>query len=156
MTVRRYLESVGEMEDRLSRLLRQKQVLGALALSEGEDRALRQDQGRAAAGAIEAAWQKLHRQRRLLDHSIGRLPREEERTLLTLRYLKRLSYSEIAEILDYSERQVYRIHHRAVMHMQALVEGGYGGEQAGDGGTNGRRNEGTKGRRDDEKAGTFF
>lgn len=124
---RRYLESVGELEERLNILLRQKSVLGDLARAQGEDQSRRQAQARATAEAIETAWKRLHRQRRLVTHSIARLPREEERTLLTLRYLGLHSYPDIAEILGYSQRQVYRIHQRAMMHMEALVEGTYGG-----------------------------
>ncbi len=124
---RRYLESVGEMEARLNILLRQKNVLGALALSQGEDQARRQAQARAVSQAIETAWSRLHRQRRLVDHCISRLPCQEERELLSLRYLSGLSYPDIAEILGYSQRQIYRIHRRAMLHMEALVEGSYGG-----------------------------
>jgi len=124
---RQYLESVGLMEDRLNILLRQQSVLAALAQAEGEDRKLRQAQSQALGEGIQSAWQKLHRQRRLVNHSIERLPREEERQLLFLRYLSRLSYPDIAEVLGYSQRQVFRIHHRALMHMEALAAG-MGGE----------------------------
>ena len=123
MMARRYLESVGLMEDRLNILLRQQSVLAALAQAEGEDRKLRQAQSQALGEGIQSAWQKLHRQRRLVNHSIERLPREEERQLLFLRYLSRLSYPDIAEVLGYSQRQVFRIHHRALMHMEALAAG---------------------------------
>ncbi len=123
MMARRYLKSVGQYEERLNILLRQQSVLAALAQSEGEDAKRRQAQKEAVGNAIHAAWEKLHRQRRLLAHSIGRLPREEERELLSLRYLSSMSWPDIAEVLGYSQRQVYRIHHRALMHMEALAAG---------------------------------
>ena len=123
MMARRYLKSVGQYEERLNILLRQQSVLAALAQAEGEDTNHRQAQKEALGSAIQAAWQKLHRQRRLVAHSIGRLPREEERDLLSLRYLSRMSWPDIAEVLGYSQRQAYRIHHRALMHMEALAAG---------------------------------
>lgn len=123
MMARGYLESVGEMEARLNMLLRQQRILSHMAQAEGQDQARREAQARAVADAIQATWRSLHRQRRLVGHSISRLPREEERNLLALRYLSCLSYPDIAEILGYSQRQVYRIHHQAIMHMEALADG---------------------------------
>lgn len=120
---KRYLHSVGEMEGRLNSLLRHQAVLAGLAQAEGEDSERRQAQARDVGKAIQTTWQKLHRQRRLVAHAIGRLPQEEERKLLTLRYINCLSYPDIAEVLGYSQRQVFRIHHRAMMHMEALIEG---------------------------------
>lgn len=121
---RRYLESVGEMEARLNILMRRRSVLTGLSRAAGEDQDKRLAQARELAGGIEEAWKKLHRQRRLVAHSIGRLPREEERDLLSLRYLDGLSYPDIAEVLGYSQRQVFRIHQRALLHMEALTAGG--------------------------------
>jgi DNA-directed RNA polymerase specialized sigma subunit len=127
VTARRYLESVGEMEARLNMLLRQQAVLKGIAQAQGQDQPRREAQARAVAEAIQAAWQALHRQRRLVGHTISRLPREEERSLLSLRYLSCLGYPDIAEILGYSQRQVFRIHQRALMHLEALMDG-YGAD----------------------------
>ncbi|MDD4080057.1 MAG: sigma factor-like helix-turn-helix DNA-binding protein [Eubacteriales bacterium] len=118
-----YLESVGCLEERLNILLRQQSVLFALARAEGENKSLRQAQSQTVGDAIQTAWKKLDRQRRLVAHSVSRLPREEERDLLSLRYLSRLSWPDIAEVLGYSQRQVFRIHQRALMHMEALAAG---------------------------------
>lgn len=120
---KRYLETVGEMENRLNILMRQQGVLSALTEKPGEDVKKRQAQARAVGEAISDTWKKLHRQRRVVGHLVSRLPRQEEQLLLSLRYLSGLSYPDIAEILGYSERQVFRIHQRAILHLEALMAG---------------------------------
>lgn len=45
----------------------------------------------------------------------------DERALLRLRYLSGMKWEEVARAMHYTERQVYRIHRRALLAVEALL-----------------------------------
>lgn len=54
---------------------------------------------------------------------IDRLDNADERLCMRLRYLDFLGWDAIAERMSFSERQIYRIHDRAVAHMEGYSNG---------------------------------
>ena len=123
MMAKRYLETVGEMENRLNILMRQQGVLSVLTEKPGEDVKKRQAQARAVGEAISDTWKSCTASAGwwAIWSAVG--PGRRKQQLLSLRYLSGLSYPDIAEILGYSERQVFRIHQRAILHLEALMAG---------------------------------
>lgn len=49
---------------------------------------------------------------------IKKLEDEDERDVLFYRYIKGMEFWEIAKIMDYCERQIHRIHGRALAHIK--------------------------------------
>ena len=49
---------------------------------------------------------------------INSLSNEDERDVLFYRYIKGKNWWEIAQLMDYSERQIYRIHGNALEHIK--------------------------------------
>ena len=53
----------------------------------------------------------------LMQEAIRTLPSPKERTVLSLKYISRLTHEDIAGLIGKSERQEYRIHQAAVSHL---------------------------------------
>ena len=51
-------------------------------------------------------------------HRIQLLENEDERDVLFYRYIKGMGWWEIAQAMDYSERQIFRIHGKALKHLR--------------------------------------
>lgn len=120
-TAREHLESYGSLQQRIDRLTR--------------------DLGQARRHAREAAqpahWQRrikrlqeeIRKHRRLqgkkqqeLESLLARLPREDERQVLSLRYLGLYSYFEISQTLAYSERHIYRLHLSGMNWLDSIIK----------------------------------
>ena len=90
---------------------------------EGSDpllHALRLQQAQQLAGRILDAYEASGKLSARLSRFIDKLPDAQEREVLKLCYLSGLNTYQIGEILGYSERHVYRIRHRALMHLEGL------------------------------------
>lgn len=123
MTAKEMLDSVKACNTRVDTLLRKKRKL--LELS-SRDEPLREDpaaQNTLLEQEIEEAYQDLSLKTRRVSRLIERLPLFEERETLQLRYIRLVGYPDIAEILGYCERQIYRIHSRAIKRLETLVAG---------------------------------
>ncbi len=77
---------------------------------------------------IRALQADIRRHRRLcqsrqgeIERLLSMLPDENMRRVLALRYLNLFSYGEISEVLHFSLRHIYRIHHQAAARLQALT-----------------------------------
>lgn len=53
-----------------------------------------------------------------ISRRIGELEDEDERDVLFYRYIKGMEFWEIAKTMDYCERQIHRIHGRALAHLK--------------------------------------
>ena len=53
--------------------------------------------------------------------AIDKLPEESERTVLRYRYLCGMTWAKIAERMNYEVRQIYRLHGRALQHIEDYI-----------------------------------
>lgn len=123
MTAKEMLDSVRACNTRVDTLLRKKRKL--LELS-SRDEPLREDpaaQNALLEQEIAEAYRELSLKTRRVSRLIERLPLFEERETLQLRYIRLVRYPDIAEILGYCERQIFRIHSRAIKRLETLVAG---------------------------------
>lgn len=121
MKARKLLESIKEQNMRVDVLLRKKRKLAAQVSADDPLFEDRMAQSAALEKEIETAYLLLRHQTRCVSQLIDRLPVFEERETLTLRHIRLLGYPDIAEILGYCERQIYRIHHRALSRLETLL-----------------------------------
>lgn len=61
---------------------------------------------------MTAIQQRKSQQIEKIDKALNSLESEEERTALTMRYINRVSVSEIAEAMGYSEQRIYQFMNR--------------------------------------------
>ena len=123
MTAKEMLDSVRACNTRVDTLLRKKRKL--LELS-SRDEPLREDpaaQNALLEQEIAEAYRELSLTTIRVSRLIERLPLFEERETLQLRYIRLVRYPDIAEILGYCERQIFRIHSRAIKRLETLVAG---------------------------------
>ena len=116
------LESYGEGLRALDTLERELAVCRRRAKEDGDGK--ERNVARAETLSREAATlrRRLYRRRREAEAWLERLPDGSERRVLALRYLNLLSYDEISEICYFSQRHVFRLHRRAVLRLQSLME----------------------------------
>ena len=123
MTAKEMLDSVRACNTWVDTLLRKKRKL--LELS-SRDEPLREDpaaQNALLEQEIAEAYRELSLTTSRVSRLIERLPLFEERETLQLRYIRLVRYPDIAEILGYCERQIFRIHSRAIKRLETLVAG---------------------------------
>lgn len=58
-----------------------------------------------------------------IERAINSLENEQERDVLFYRYIKGLSWYETAEKMNYSKRQIYRLHGQALEHLKLFKDG---------------------------------
>ena len=124
MRVEDFLLSLRQQQAQIGKLLRVQASLRQQAADhEGSDpllHALRLQQAQQLAGRILDAYEASGKLCARLSRFIDKLPDPQEREVLKLCYLSGLNTYQIGEILGYSERHVYRIRHRALMHLEGL------------------------------------
>ena len=62
------------------------------------------------------------RRRLAIEKRIADVEKPEERLILRLRYIDCLSFEEIRKRLNYGERSVFDLHHRAVSHYRSVYQ----------------------------------
>ena len=67
--------------------------------------------------AIDADIRELCRLKREINATIDRVEDYKYRTLLELRYRNYLTWEQIAEVMQYDIRQIYRLHGEALLHV---------------------------------------
>lgn len=116
--------SVTEKQDKIGKLLRLQSALrdqaAGCAAEDPVVSSLRLAQARRLGEEILAAYKALERQTARVRRFIDRLPDEQERQVLKLCYLSGLHTRAVGEILGFSERHVYRLRHRGLMHLEGL------------------------------------
>lgn len=128
MTVQAYLETVAACERTLRHHLAlqawlREQIAACDATPLGEStRGLLASRAEALAGTIEEDYRALDAQARKVRNLIGRLPDADERSALTLRFLDMLPHDRAAEAMYVSARHLYRIQHRALMHLEGMLQ----------------------------------
>lgn len=124
MSVEGYLMSVVEKQEHIGKLLRLQSALrdqaADCAVADPVVSSLRLAQARRMGRDILAAYEALEKRTERVRRFIEKLPREEERQVLKLCYLSGLHTRAVGEILGYSERHVYRIRHRGLMHLEGF------------------------------------
>lgn len=124
MRAKRCLERLKEMDEAVGRLVREQTMLRRMSLNENPikiDALL--EEARALSPQIEKAYQELERYRKQMSHQLERLPDPEERKALHLHYFKFMRIFEIAYVLNYSDRHIFRLLKRGLMHLEALLDG---------------------------------
>ena len=69
-------------------------------------------------------YQRLLQRQKEIDAAIRRIPDEEQRAVLEMRYLQQKSFASIAIRLSYEERQIYRLHKKGLCHIAAQMAAG--------------------------------
>ena len=121
MNARETLESYGELANKLDSF--QHELALCLCHAAKGTQGVERWQRR-----VKALQSDIRKHRRLCQRRSGEieqllmtLPDETMRKVLALRYLSLLPYGEISEILHFSLRHVYRIHHQAAARLQAMM-----------------------------------
>ncbi|MGI6692179.1 MAG: DUF1492 domain-containing protein [Christensenellales bacterium] len=129
MTAQAFLDSVKDRHQDVERLLAAQAWLREQADAQQDTptgRACR-DAMLARAADMEPAVRRAYREQELqtkrVQRVIARLPDKDERSVLILRHITMMPPWKAAETMHYSERHLYRIYRRALMHLEALLNG---------------------------------
>lgn len=118
------MQEVGIRHGQIGKLLRLQSTLreqaAACRVSDPLLHAHRLKQAEQLAEEILAAYAAYHQQAERVRRFIERLPDSDERETLKLCYLAGMHTQQAAEVLGYSERHLYRIKQRALMHLEGL------------------------------------
>lgn len=126
MTAQQFVETVAEYDRRLRHYLAlqawlQEQLEECDDTSLGwQTRATLASRSQELSQGIEDAYQALAQQKRKVRHLIDRLPDRDERQALTLRFVDLMPHQKAAEAMYISERHLYRIQKKALMHLEGL------------------------------------
>ena len=66
-------------------------------------------------------WTVLNQKRKVIEANINLMDMPEQRAVLRYRYLANKSWADIAGLLGYEERTVYRIHGKALLSYDKVV-----------------------------------
>lgn len=124
----RYLDmELQSIKEQINRLEYEAQGLQAMKLSDMPRGGKGLDMADVMAEAIDlqqkyaVRWIELNQKRKDVEANIDSVEMPEERAVLRYRYLANKSWSNIAVLLGYEERTVYRIHGRALLSYEQVV-----------------------------------
>lgn len=143
MNARAFLESFSHLVGQTNRLSREQATLARHAREGGPYRDLWQAQADAQAPRLALSHTLAQRRHQEIEQAIRRLPDAACARALTLRFLRLLPYMDIADILHYSERHVYRLIEKGIRMLDGLRTPG-GTDGGGEDGEN-EETEGTLG-----------
>ncbi|HSK69923.1 MAG TPA: sigma factor-like helix-turn-helix DNA-binding protein [Candidatus Limnocylindria bacterium] len=123
MSARQFLESYGDILDRAGRLEREALLCRRYARQQPDN-----PRWAARAEDLEGELRKARRlgdtRKREIEEKIACLENPAEALVLSMRYLGRYTYDEIAEVSTYSPRHIQRLHVQAVGRLEIFMDTG--------------------------------
>lgn len=121
LTARERLESYTSLQYRMDRLTRELSQARRY-IKETQQPVRWQIRARHLQDDIRQTNTLLFRRKKELEALLSRLPREEERQVLALRYLGLYSYDDISQTMAYSERHIYRLHLQGIQQLDSILQ----------------------------------